>query len=290
MANQSSQTSYGPMSVVAVEQNTPEGHRLVHDALAIRFLPPIMKPLVALTRWPSARALMIALVDKRGRGFWGGVLCRKRYIDDRLLEAVGTGLDAVVNLGAGLDTRAYRLPALSSLPVFEVDFPENIEYKKAKLRQLFGGIPPHVTLVPIDFDSQYLGSVLASYGYRVTYKSFFIMEAVTQYLSEDGIQNTFRFLAQAKTESRLVFTYICKDFIDGIDSHGLQTLYEVYRAKTQLWYFGLAPQQVAAFLEQYAWKELEQVGSHEYILRYLDPIGRAMSVLEIERAVYAEKL
>jgi len=290
MANQSAQTAYGPMSAVAVEQNAPEGQRLVQDALAIRFLPPIIKPIVILTRWPSARVLMITLSDKRGRGVWGGVLCRKRYIDDKLLEAVRAGLDAVVNLGAGLDTRAYRLPALSLMPVFELDFPENIEYKKAKLQQLFGGVPSHVTLVPIDFDSQDLGDVLASYGYRVTYKSCFIMEAVTQYLSEDGIQNTFRFLAQAKTGSRLVFTYICKDFIDGTDSYGLQALYEAYRVKTHLWHFGFAPQQVAAFLEQYAWKELEQVGSHEYTSRYLNPIGRAMSVLEIERAVYGEKL
>ena len=263
MANQSAQTSYGPISVVAVEQNTPEGQRLVQDALAIRILPPIMKPIVALTRWPSARALMITLSDKRGRGVWGGVLCRKRYIDDKLLEVVSAGLDAVVNLGAGLDTRAYRLPALSSMPVFELDFPENIKYKKAKLQQLFGGIPPHVTLVPIDFDSQDLGSVLASYGYRVTYKSFLIMEAVTQYLSKNGIQNTFQFLAQAQTGSRLVFTYICKDFIDGTDRYGLTALYEAYRVKTLLWKVGLAPQQVAAFLEQYAWKELEQVGSYE---------------------------
>jgi methyltransferase (TIGR00027 family) len=278
------------MSVVAVEQNTPERQRLVQDALAIRFLPPMMKPLVIITRWSSARALMVTLADKRGRGVWGGVLCRKRYIDDKLLEAVRAGLDVVVNLGAGLDTRAYRLPDLTSLPVFELDYPENIEYKKAKLRQLFGGIPPHVTLVPIDFDRQDLGIVLGSYGYRTTHKSFFIMEAVTQYLSEDGIHNIFRFLAQATTGSRLVFTYICQDFMNGTVNYGLRALYEAYRVKTQLWHFGLEPKQVAAFLGQYTWKEVEQVGNHEYTLRYLDPIGRTMSVLEIERAVYAEKL
>lgn len=290
MANQTAQTAYGPMSAVALEQNTPKGQRLVQDALAVRFLPPILKPLVILTRWPSARDIIITLADKRGRGVWGGVLCRKRYIDDKLLEAVRAGLDAVVNLGAGLDTRAYRLPALSSLPVFELDFPENIAYKKAKLKRLFGDIPSNVTLVPIDFNRQELARVLETYGYQATFQSFFIMEAVTQYLSEDGIQNTFRFLAQAKTRSRLVFTYICKDFIDGTDRYGLQALYEVYRVKTQLWHFGLAPKQVATFLDQYAWKELELVGNKEYTLRYLDPIGRTISILEIERAVYAEKL
>ena len=81
-----------------------------------------------------------------------------------------------------------------------------------------------------------------------------------------------------------------KDFIDGTARYGLDALYEVYRVKRPLWRFGLEPKQVAAFLEQYAWKELEQVGSQEYTLRYLKPAGRAIPVTEIERAVYAEKL
>jgi hypothetical protein len=41
-----------------------------------------------------------------------------------------------VNLGAGFDTHPYRLPALSNLPVWEVDQCVNIE-AKAKRRQAF---------------------------------------------------------------------------------------------------------------------------------------------------------
>ncbi|MEK7323912.1 MAG: SAM-dependent methyltransferase, partial [Chloroflexota bacterium] len=218
------------------------------------------------------------------------VLCRKRYIDDKLLEAVSAGIQAVVILGAGLDTRAYRLAALGATPVFEVDLPENTAYKRAKLQELYRGVPAHVVLVPLDFEGQDLASGLASQGYRAEYKSFFIWEAVTQYLSQAGVQKTLSFLAQAKTGSRLVFTYVRKDFIDGTARYGLDALYEVYRVKRPLWRFGLEPKQVAAFLEQYAWKELEQAGSQEYTLRYLKPAGRAVPVTEIERAVYAEKL
>jgi methyltransferase (TIGR00027 family) len=233
---------------------------------------------------------MINLSERRARGVWGGVLCRKRYIDDKLLEAVGAGSQAVVILGTGLDTRAYRLAALSTVPVFEVDLSENIAYKRDKLQKLYGSVPAHVTLVPLDFERQDLASGLASQGYRAEYKSFFIWEAVTQYLSEDGIQKTMRFLAQAMAGSRLVFTYVRKDFIDGAALYGLDALYEVYRVKSRLWHFGLDPKQVAAFLMQYAWKELEQVGSQEYTLWYLKPAEREEPVMEIERAVYAEKL
>jgi len=278
------------MISVAIEQYYSPAQRLVQDELALQFLPSGYKALVSLTRWPSFREWMVNLMDSRARGVWAGVLCRKRYIDDRLLEALDAGIQAVVILGAGLDTRAYQLPALSTIPVFEVDLPENIAYKKTILQRLYGGIPAHVTLVPLDFDHQDPASGLASQGYRLEYQSFFIWEAVSQYLGQDGIHQTMSFLAQAKTGSRLVFTYICKDFIDGAALYGLDALYETYRVRRALWRFGLDPKRVAAFLDGYAWQELEQVGSPEYTARYLQPAGRPMPVMEIERAVYAQKL
>ena len=290
MANQAAQTAYGPMSIVAAEQYYPPGQRLVQDELAAQFLPPSLKALARLARWSPIRDFVFNLSERRARGVWGSVLCRKRYIDDKLLEAVSAGLQAVVILGAGLDTRAYRLAAPGVIPVFEVDLPENIAYKKAKLHELYGSVPAHVALVPLDFDNQDLASGLAAQGYRAEYQSFFIWEAVTQYLSEAGVQKTLGSLACAKAGSRLVFTHIRQDFIDGTDRYGLEPLYGAYRGKVPLWHFGLEPQQVAAFLAPYAWKELEQVGTQEYTARYLKPARRVVPVTEIERAVYAEKL
>jgi methyltransferase (TIGR00027 family) len=290
MTNPASQTAFGPMSIVATEQYYPEEQRLVQDELAIRFLPSGLRFLAKLTQWLPAGALLFNLSEKRAPGIWGGVLCRKRYIDEKLIEALNMGIDAVVNLGAGLDTRAYRFPALSAIPVFEVDLPENIDYKRARLQQVYGSIPAHITLVPIDFDCQELASVLVKQGYQTGYRSFFIWEAVTQYLSDEGAQRTFNSLAQARIGSRLAFTYVRKDFIDGTARYGLDTLYQAYRVKRHLWHFGLKPQQVAIFLNGYSWKELEQVGSQEYTSRYLRLCGRTMPVAEIERTVYAEKI
>jgi len=220
---------------------------------------------------------------------WGGIACRKRYIDDRLIEALGSEIDAVVNLGAGLDTRAYRPPALSTLSVFEVDLPENISHKRHVLHQVYGRIPDHVTLVPLDFEHQDLERVLTSHGYQIQQKTFFIWEAVTQYLTERGVRKIFSFLAKANPGSKFVFTYIRKDFIDGVASYGSGALYKAFRVKEQLWRFGMVPEQVGAFLKEYDWKELEQAGSHEYIAQYVKP-RRTLPISEIERAVYAEKM
>ncbi|MBN2005670.1 MAG: SAM-dependent methyltransferase [Anaerolineae bacterium] len=290
MANQAAQTAYGPMVVVALEQHLPKEQRLVQDNLVIQFMPPTFRLILNAARWSPLYKWLFNFYEKQARGIWGGVLCRKRYIDDRLLKAVADGVQAGVILGAGLDTRAYRLPALAALPVFEVDLPENSAYKKAQLQKVFGMVPDHVTLTPLDFDTQDLGSALESQGYRPDHRSFFIWEAVTQYLTETGVRRTLDYLSQAKPGSRLVFTYVCKDFIDGTARYGLDKLYEIYRVKRPIWHFGLDPARVAAFLEPYGWKEVEQLGGQEYIARYLNPAGRPMPVMEIERVVYAEKV
>jgi methyltransferase (TIGR00027 family) len=83
-----------------------------------------------------------------------------------------------------------------------------------------------VILAAIDFDREELGAVLAAHGYVTTAPTFFIWEAVSQYLTEAGIQATFDFLAKAPAGSRLAFTYICKDFIDGEVLYGQQNLYK----------------------------------------------------------------
>jgi len=77
--------------------------------------------------------------------------------------------------------------------------------------------------------------------------------------------------------------------MDGENTYGLERLYRQTRGKKPIWDFGLQPAQVAAFIGEYSWKVLEQVGAGEYRQRYLIPIGRTDAVMEIERMVYAEK-
>jgi len=241
MTNPAAGTAYGPMSIVAAEQYYSPDRRVVQDELAFRLLPSGLQVFTKLARWSPFKTLVFKISEKRARGVWGSVLCRKRYIDDNLREAAQAGIQSVVNLGAGMDTRAYRSSVLGVIPVFEVDLPENIAYKREKVRELFGKIPANVSLVPVDFDSQDLESCLASQGFQAGKKSFFIWEAVTQYLSEEGVRKTMKFLSKAGRGSRLVFTYIRDDFIHGTVRYGLDALYGAYRGENPIWHFGLDP-------------------------------------------------
>src|SRR5262245_1473312 len=134
--NPAAQTAFGPMMLAAVEHNEPPGRRLVDDDLAESFLPVPLRLLAAATRWGPARRLMIRGSEFTGPGLWANLACRKRFIGDKIEEARSDikAIDAVVVLGAGLDTLAYGLTRRARIPVFEVDLPVNIARKAKTVR------------------------------------------------------------------------------------------------------------------------------------------------------------
>ncbi|MFB0515365.1 MAG: SAM-dependent methyltransferase [Candidatus Neomarinimicrobiota bacterium] len=276
------------MTAVAIEQHFPADQRIIDDDLAYRILPFGMRAFVWLMRPDAARDWMVRASEKTLPGIWGGMMCRKQYIDEKLIESLGQ-INAVVNLGAGFDTRAYRQPALADVPTWELDHLANIEPKRIRLRKLFGAVPAYVKLVPIDFDREELGAVLAAHGYSVDKRTFFIWEAVTQYLTETGLRTTFDFFAKAARGSRLAFTYVRKDFIDGQVIYGQEDAYKKYVVKDKVWLFGMDPEGVTNFLAAYGWRVVEHLGYEELAVRYVKPTGRELTSTPIERIVYAEK-
>jgi methyltransferase (TIGR00027 family) len=95
----------------------------------------------ALFRDPLARTL----AGERGRKIAQGMpgrnmtrwlaVVRTCVIDDYIRTLTGSGLvDTVLNLGAGLDTRPYRMDLPASLRWVEVDQSEMIEFKERELK------------------------------------------------------------------------------------------------------------------------------------------------------------
>ena len=277
------------MVLSAIEHHEPPDRRLVDDDLAASFLPKPLRALVRANRFRPIRRMVIAASERTGPGLWANLSCRKSYIDDNLAESL-PGVEAVVILGAGLDTRAYRLARLGDIPVFEVDLPVNVTRKRAIVSRVFGKVPPSVRLVSIDFERDDLMATLASYGYREDSPTFFIWEGVTQYLTGDAVRATFDQLAQAASGSRLDFTYVRRDFIDGVNLYDAPVLYKKFRLRSQVWKFGLLPEDVEDFLASYGWRLIEQAGPDELMDRYVRPAGRNLTASQIEWSVYAEKI
>ena len=188
-----------------------------------------------------------------------------------------------------MDTLAYRLARRSDIPIFEVDQPVNIERKSAAVRRVLGELPSSVQLVPLDFERDDVLTVLAERSYRADYRTFFIWEAVTQYLTADAVHATLESLRPAAPRSRLVFTYVRRDFIDGVNFYGAEQLYRRFRQRQQLWRFGLQPDEVAAFLDGHGWQLVEQLGPNQIVQRYVEPTGRNLTASQVEWSAYADK-
>jgi len=130
---------------------------------------------------------------------------------------------------------------------------------------------------------------LAEHGYRTDNRAFFICEGVTQYLTEATVRRTMEGLRAAAPGSRLVFTYVRRDFIEGTNRYGTRTWYRSVRQRRQLWRFGLQPEEVAAFIGDYGWRLVEQAGPDELVQRYVEPTGRKLKASQLEWSAYAEK-
>lgn len=85
MAKAAAKTGIMPMALVAVEQYFPAAERVIDDGLAARLLPFGAIIFVRLLRPRWMRDWIIGISEKSNPGIWGGLLCRKRYIDEKLV-------------------------------------------------------------------------------------------------------------------------------------------------------------------------------------------------------------
>jgi methyltransferase (TIGR00027 family) len=276
----------------ARESQRSAASRLFEDDMAQGFLDRRLRVALRVSRVPLVGSLVPwSLLDGHWIGSRGTVVVRTRYIDDALTSALRSGVEQVVILGAGFDSRAYRIPGISRIRVFEVDHPMTQAEKQRAVAQRLGALPPHVEFVPIDFSTQNLDGAMPAAGFRATARTFFICEGVTHYLSDPDVDTLFRYVARsAAAGSQMVFTYIHRTILDGsatFDGAG-KTLTTVRRSG-EPYTFGFDPAELPEYLVARGLELIEDVGAGAYRERYLDPLGRGHEPLsEFQRAARAK--
>jgi len=289
MAKNAAQTGLGPATVISIEQHFPKEQRILEDDFAELMLSTGLKTFVSLMRFSGLRQWLINKTERQIPGIWGSMLIRKRYIDDKARASI-PDIEAVVNLGAGFDTRFFRVPEMKSLSVWELDQPVNISAKKSQIIKSLSAVPSNLHLAPIDFDRESIADALITAGYVSDTKTFFIWEGVTQYLTQEGIDSTMAFLSKAASGSKMAFTYVIGDFIQGKAIHDCEKAYEKYIVKEKMWLFGINPVELPDFLEKYGWKLVEDKDASELADVYIKPTGRKLVTTPIERMAFAEKV
>jgi methyltransferase (TIGR00027 family) len=125
-------------------------------------------------------------------------------IDAALLARPGPQL---VVLGAGLDDRAWRLPELAEVDVYEVDHRESQRDKQARAADL---TPTCRSLryVTVDFARDRLDVALAAAGHDADVPTSWVWEGVVPYLTEPDVTTTLAaVVALSAPGSRLVVNY-----------------------------------------------------------------------------------
>lgn len=280
-------TAYGAASIRASEMFLPEKVRLFDDPLVIQLLP---SPSRFVLRQRFLRRTFLNLFESAAPGTRGALLCRTCAIDDAVNAAIWRGLKTVVLLGAGLDTRPCRLPSLAAatVTVFELDLPEVQAFKKNRLLAHLGSIPKRVRFVPTDFQTDPLETTLSSAGLDPNEPAVFIWEGVTQYLEPAAVDAVLKTIAARPRQTELIFTYVLEEVITRqFRPDRDESFRKSATRRPANWYFGIDPLHLESFLSERGLKLFEDVGAKEHLARYVQPLGRQLTVSEIERVAHA---
>ncbi|MGW5240135.1 class I SAM-dependent methyltransferase [Monashia sp. NPDC004114] len=140
---------------------------------------------------------------------WVGVSMVPRTI--AIDEAVAQhGALQVVILGAGLDSRAWRMTELAAATVFEVDHPAS---SRDKLRRLAGRPAVAATVVPVavDLSRDALAPALEHASFDRSVRTTWVWEGVVPYLRAEAVRSTVNQVAHLSAPgSRLVVNYQAK--------------------------------------------------------------------------------
>jgi methyltransferase (TIGR00027 family) len=205
-----SRTAVRQAGIRAIESLLPAGKRVCYDPLAVVFLDEQLQRRYRLCQKNSLmRAVWIWSVRKDPGGTRAEGVARTKYIDDYSQACISNGVEQVVILGAGFDSRAYRLKPFSKVKVFEVDHPNTQKTKVARLKTVLKEWPAWVTFVPVDFEKDRLDEKLLAAGYKRDVKTLFIWEGVTPYLTAESVDKTLSLVvANSGPGSSIIFDYL----------------------------------------------------------------------------------
>jgi methyltransferase (TIGR00027 family) len=125
---------------------------------------------------------------------------------DAAVERYLPDISQFVILGAGFDTRAYRLPKDTPVRSFEIDTPKTQAIKRQMLKQA-GVDSTGVTFVTADFEKEDWLARLVDAGFDPGSPTLFLWEGVILYLDRDAVESTLRKIASLARGSVVAFDY-----------------------------------------------------------------------------------
>ncbi|MDP2948679.1 MAG: SAM-dependent methyltransferase [Chloroflexota bacterium] len=239
------------------------------DYLAVKFLG---TKYYLISQFPPLVKLVLWCFQQVVPGGYYFHIARTKHIDVTRKHCLAEGLDQLVVLGAGYDSRAYRFrELLGKTKVFEVDHPGTQEYKKLRLARMYGTVPQWVTFVAMDFNKERLEIRLPQSGYDPGGKTFFIWEGVCMYISPAAVDMALSFVARhSGAGSSIVFDFLYRSVIEGTcDYYGAREAARYVARVGEPYVFGIEEGDAARFLEESGFELVSELGPEQLQKAYL---------------------
>lgn len=229
------------------ESMLPEGERICYDPYAVHFIAPEM---LALYKDPVRLQAVREHMERLVPGMGNSIRARTRYFDDFVKRSIAEGLEQLVILGAGYDTRPYRIEGIEKVRVFEVDHPDTQCVKTGKIKEIFGRLPDHVSYVPADLAAEDLGQGLRAKGYDISRRTLFLMEGLVYYLPPRVLDDILSFIVKNSGRgSSVLFDYFFQSVVDGTHEEG-RGMKQLARCVGEPLLFGIEEGSAEAFLAE----------------------------------------
>jgi len=197
-------------------------------------------------RLAGERGRQIVQRLEHGRSAAWSIITRTAILDELIMDAVRGGIDTVLNLAAGLDTRPYRLPLPPATRWIEVDFPEMIAYKESKLADA----RPRCALerIALDLTDRSGRQQLFTRVNDESRRLLVVTEGLLIYLTPDDVAALAEDLHAMPHVRRWIADVVTPELLDWL----LKTQFKTFASGSVQMHFG-APGG-AAYFERFGWR------------------------------------
>jgi methyltransferase (TIGR00027 family) len=129
---------------------------------------------------------------------------------DAAVDRYLPNMTQLVILGAGFDTRAFRLPKDLRVRSFEVDTPKTQAIKRRMIAKTSLDAT-RITFVPANFEKGDWFARLVSAGFDPSKPALFLWEGVVMYLDREAVEDTLRKIGSCAAGSIVAFDYFTSE-------------------------------------------------------------------------------
>lgn len=247
------------------------------DVLAHYFLRPAFRAALL----PGVRRLLEAAYAIAFPGTYLYLHARMLWADAITINEAQHGLEQLVILGAGYDTRFHRMrDALRHVDLFEVDHPATVRRKAGCLRAA-GVESRRVTPIPFNLNHGDLPTALLHAGVDPHRKTLFIAEGLLFYLSRLTVGKMLYGIAHQFDDAAIAFDFIDARALAIPEAfHGAPQLFRQLQRKDEPVQFAIDPGDIDHWLHGLGFPDTARMDAQALSQRFLithtgRPRGRA---------------